>query len=386
MSVPRIVSTATLLADGRVLIAGGDYNSSGYPGTAEIFDPAGNGGAGSFAPPLPMIKWRGWHTATLLADGRVLIAGGVTANFADENTAEIFDPTAHGGVGGFTATGNMVNRRFLHTAVRLLDGRVLVAGHYNPAEIFDPKGNGGVGSFSSAGNLNVERDDPSGHLLFDGSVLIAGGTTSVYGSPGGATAAAEVFDPARAGTANAFTLTGSMNEARYRFAGVTLLNGSVLVTGGVSASDTLLSSAELYQPVGLPVATQTATATPTPTPTPTPAPTPKLSPTGTATARPTATATQTPTPTATATAIPGTPFIASIPKVILVGGSFVVKGTGFTVGSVSQLLPSDPWRRGQCGSANADRAQSSDPAHGECPHHHHPRPKGCPDAAGAGIC
>ena len=71
----------------------------------------------------------------------------MTANFADENTAEIFDPTAHGGVGGFTATGNMVNRRFLHTAVRLLDGRVLVAGHYNPAEIFDPEGKRWRGQF-----------------------------------------------------------------------------------------------------------------------------------------------------------------------------------------------------------------------------------------------
>ena len=108
MSVTRIVSTATLLADGRVLIAGGDYNSSGYPGTAEIFDPAGNGGAGSFAPPLPMIKWRGWHTATLLADGRVLLAGGETFNFADQNTAEIFDPAAHGDTAGIVATGNMV--------------------------------------------------------------------------------------------------------------------------------------------------------------------------------------------------------------------------------------------------------------------------------------
>ena len=248
MSVARIRFTMTLLADGRVLLAGGDNNNPSPVGTAEIFNPAGNGGAGSFGPPLTMVKWRELHSATLLADGRVLLAGGETLNFADENTAEIFDPAAHGGAGGFVATGNMVNRRFDHAGVRLLDGRVLVAGHSNPAEIFNPKGNGGVGSFTSAGDLNVARDGVAGNLLFDGSVLLAGGTTRIVGSPGGPSAVAELFDPAKAGTINAFTLTGNMNVARNRFRAVTLLNGLVLAAGGTSDESAALSSAELYPP------------------------------------------------------------------------------------------------------------------------------------------
>ena len=75
MKLPRIVSTATLLADGRVLIAGGDYNSSGYPGTAEYSIPLGMAAPAALLRRCRWIKWRGWHTATLLADGRVLIAG-----------------------------------------------------------------------------------------------------------------------------------------------------------------------------------------------------------------------------------------------------------------------------------------------------------------------
>jgi hypothetical protein len=320
MSIARIRFTMTLLADGRVLLAGGDNNNPSPVGTAEIFDPAGNGGAGSFGAPLTMVKWRELHTATLLADGRVLLAGGETLNFADQNTAEIFDPSAHGGAGGFVATGNMVNRRFDHAAVRLLDGRVLVAGHFNPAEIFNPKGNGGVGSFSSAGDLNVARDGLAGNLLFDGSVLLAGGTTHIVGSPGGPSAVAELFDPSKAGTVNAFTLTGNMNVARNRFRAVTLSNGLVLASGGTSDESSALSSAELYHPSGLPVATATATSTPTPVPTPTP----------------TAAiiATHTAAPTATATVAAGTPVVLSVPKTIQVGASFTISGTGFTAGSV----------------------------------------------------
>jgi hypothetical protein len=350
MNVFRIRFTATLLGDGRVLVAGGDNNTSEPTGTAQIFDPAGNGGAGSFGPPLTMVKWREGHTATLLTDGRVLLAGGETFNLADQNTAEILDPAAHGGAGGFVATGSMLARHVFQAAVRLRDGRVLIAGHLNPAEIFNPKGNGGLGSFSSAGDMVVAGDNLSANLLFDGSVLLAGGSTAGFGRV--PTASAELFDPARAGTVNAFMLTGSMNDPRDRFRGVNLLNGLVLVTGGTPDGANAIASAELYHPIGLPEPTPKPTGAPTHTPSATATATATAIATKTATATATAparatatrtataTATRPHTPTATATPLPGTPFIASIPKLLRVGSSFIVKGTGFTPGSVANFFVS----------------------------------------------
>ena len=139
MGTGRAGQTATLLANGKVLITGG-YNATQVLATAELFDPA----SGTFSSTGDMTTPRFTHTATLLQNGKVLIAGGsrslndlAGADSSDDlNTAELFDPAT----GTFTATGRMSVPRSLHAAALLANGKVLVAGGTpgNVAELYDP--------------------------------------------------------------------------------------------------------------------------------------------------------------------------------------------------------------------------------------------------------
>jgi hypothetical protein len=205
LTTPRYNHTATLLADGRVLIAGGagaDFNAvQPELASAEIFDPV----TGMFSPTATMSTPREMHTATLLADGRVLLTGGaISRETSSTPTAEVFDPAA----GTFVPVGSMREARTQHAATALEDGRVLVVGGSGraagpptetplaSAELFDPT----TGTFAAAGRLATERTGPGALRLSDGRVLIVGGTNS-YGTP----RTAELFDPVtgrfeRAGT------------------------------------------------------------------------------------------------------------------------------------------------------------------------------------------
>ena len=227
MATARDFHTATLLPNGKVLVAGGENSSDGILASAELYDPA----AGTFASTGTMATTRRFHTATLLTNGKVLVAGG--DNGTALASAELYDPAA----GTFASTGSMVIARYGNTATLLPNGKVLVAGGYNAgvdlasAELYDPA----AGTFASTGAMATVRVSHTATLLPNGKVLVAGGAGPGY------LASAELYDPA-AGT---FATTGAMATAREQHTATLLPNGKVHVAGGQGASG-FLASAELY--------------------------------------------------------------------------------------------------------------------------------------------
>jgi uncharacterized delta-60 repeat protein len=239
MTTARAFQTVTLLPNGKVLVAGGQING-GATNTAELYDPA----TGTWTATGPLITARLEHTATLLRNGKVLVAGGVTGKPPRHSylaSAELYDPAT----GIWTATGAMHVQRCVHTATLLVNGKVLVAGGYyddtlhgtaylDGTEIYDPD----TGTWRVITNpLNIGRSDHTATLLPDGKVLAAGGCSST-----GSLASAELFDP----TSETWTATNSLNSPRFSHTATLLPNGKVLVAGGDSGSDNHLSSAELF--------------------------------------------------------------------------------------------------------------------------------------------
>jgi hypothetical protein len=236
LSQQRQNATATLLRDGRVLVAGGHGSGGGSSlASAELYDPA----AGTWSQTGSMSIARDTHTATLLPDGRVLVAGGEGANSAMLSSAELFDP----GTGAWSPTGSLSQARDLHSATLLPDGRVLVAGGWDgsskksrlaSAELYDP----GTGSWSpTPGSLVQGRSLHGAVLLPDGKVLVVAGNDGT-----GALASAELFDPATGG----WSQTGSLIVARDDHTVTALATGQVLAAGG--GSKRTLASVELYDP------------------------------------------------------------------------------------------------------------------------------------------
>ncbi len=236
MTANRGQHTATLLANGKVLIAGGSSTDPTGPGlaSAEVYDPASS----TFTPTASMSAARYMHTATLLNNGKVLIVGGAETSTSDPlATAELYDPST----GTFTTTGSLQTGRELHTATLLSDGRVLIAGGEiasgpgnlqatASAEIYDPAS----GSFSATPQpMAAARSLHTATLLPAGTVLIAGG--------GDSNSSAEIFDL----STGTFSLTGGMEVGRSGHTATLLNDGSVLVAGGGIFQG--LASAELYQ-------------------------------------------------------------------------------------------------------------------------------------------
>jgi hypothetical protein len=240
MATPRQYHAASALPSGKVLLLGGENASCAVLATAELYDPS----AGTFSATGSLALGRRYITSTTLLSGKVLVAGGhtcVSPYFI--NNAEVFDPNANSGVGGFTTSGTMASSRYFHAQTRLASGKVLITGGgYATAELFDPAGNAGAGSFATTGAMSTDRSFHTATLLASGKVLVAGGQlASNYLST------AEVFDPAANAGAGAFSATGSLT-ARAHHAANLLPSGKVLLAGGQTSG--YLTSAELFDPAG----------------------------------------------------------------------------------------------------------------------------------------
>lgn len=234
LSQARFGQTATLLADGRVLVAGGQSRALAL-NSAEVYDPK----TGTFSLTGPMAESRFGQTATLLKNGQVLVAGGYNASQMWLASTELYDPAT----GKFSPAGDMESPRVFHAAVALADGRVLMTGGSGKPgfggslasiETYDPS----TGKFSPAGSMTDPRSWHSASLLSDGQVLIAGGQND---KSSGFLSSADIFDP---GT-NKVTATASMKGARSYQTATLLSDGRTLIVGGDDSSGNL-SSAELF--------------------------------------------------------------------------------------------------------------------------------------------
>jgi len=242
LSVRRFSQSATLLPNGKVLIAGGMERNGKYDASAELYDPR----TGTFTATGNMSSAREGHAAVLLRNGKVLIAGGSPGTGTYLATAELYDPAT----GTFHSIGNMAGPRAHAAAILLNDGKVLLIGgdsahedeRLSSAELYDPA----TGRFTATGSMQVPRNMHTAVLLKNGRVLVIGGSSSGGYPNSHIEASAELYDPAT----GRFSMTGNMNVPRHKLAAALLPDGKVLVVGGSDNRDWRgqYASAELYDP------------------------------------------------------------------------------------------------------------------------------------------
>jgi N-acetylneuraminic acid mutarotase len=238
LATARSLHTSTLLADGKVLVAGGHFSDitdivGHVISSAERYDPSTT----TWSVASSMKTARQYHSATLLNNGKVLVVGGMDASFNDYDSAELYDPVTD----SWSDTGSLITARDSHTATLLADGKVLVAGGYgfsgplDSAELYDPA----TGKWTSAGTLGTARYSHTATLLASGKVIVTGGSVS-GNSSSDFLKSAELYNPAT----NSWSIAASMDSARFLHTATLLADGKVLVVGGQD-----LDSAELYDPI-----------------------------------------------------------------------------------------------------------------------------------------
>ncbi|MBC7880943.1 MAG: hypothetical protein H7Y37_06365 [Anaerolineae bacterium] len=230
LNIARYQHTATLLPNGKVLVAGGVgtefTNGTNTLNNVELYDIS----TGTWTVTNSMSAKRYLHTATLLPNGKVLIAGGGvvgTSSITALSSADLYDPQTN----TWSNTGSMKGARTNHTATLLSNGKVLVAGgidgiSLSTAELYNPQ----TASWTTTGSMNMERYSYTATLLSNGKVLVAG--------EGGSNGSAELFDP----QTDTWSMTGFMNKARSSHTATLLANGKVLIAGGISSSGYLSSA------------------------------------------------------------------------------------------------------------------------------------------------
>jgi hypothetical protein len=238
----RFQHTATLLPNGKVLVAGGNTTFNVALTSAELYDPV----TGTWAVTGSLTNARFQHTAHLLANGKVLVISGDNQNYTTFDSPELYDPAT----GTWTLTGIINHSRFQHTSTLLLDGRILIAGgsaffsNWSPSvEIYDPVSE----TSTNVGDLNTGRNQHTATLLLNGKVLLVAGRAvalDVFGNAvQNASGTAELCDPAAGTCVN----TGSLIP-RYQHKATLLPDGKVLVTGGLDITFNSTASAQLYDP------------------------------------------------------------------------------------------------------------------------------------------
>ena len=250
MSIGRFYFTATLLQNGKVLVAGGATDTESATATAELYDPV----TGGWATTGSMHDARAGFSATLLRNGKVLVEGGSSNSVLALASAQLYDPAT----GAWSVTGSMNQGRQQHSAVLVQNGSVLVSGGnidrspcadfcvttITESQIYNPSS----GQWTAVGELTIPRSFFTTTLLPNGRVLAVGGR--VHTGPGyydyGAIAFADLYSP----TTGKWRPTGTMTGSREDHATVLLSNGQVLAVGGttVNFNGITVASTELYDP------------------------------------------------------------------------------------------------------------------------------------------
>jgi uncharacterized protein (TIGR03437 family) len=234
LGAARTRHTATLLTNGKVLVVGGLSVLNPccrMAGAAELYDPATGNWSETGSPVTPRYN----HAALRLANGKVLIVGGIGEPILPTN-AEIYDPDN----GVWTSAGNPGAFFPLPKAALLTDGRALVTGGFgagggfNVAKVYDPT----IDAWSSAATMNTERLFHSITLLPDGRAMVAGGFSTLP------LRTAEIYDLA----ANRWTLTGELVSPSADHQAILLANSKVLIAGGLGVSVDTFANAQLYDP------------------------------------------------------------------------------------------------------------------------------------------